>query len=478
MTVDVVVTLKNEAGEEVDSFDGPGSGPENFKFEIEKSGTYTLEVTPFEDGAGNYNIMLGGVEPIATDPGKKVDQLMTFFSDKNPGVVVGVYKEGELIFSKAYGKANLTHDLDFELDMPTNIGSVSKQFTAMAILLLEKEGKLSLEDDVRKHIPELPDLGEVVKIRNILNHTNGWREVYNLMPIAGWYGEDKLLKEEVLTVLQKQTEFQNAPGEEYNYNNSAFIMAAEIVERLSGQDFPTFVKENIFEPLEMTNSYVRKNPATIIPRATQGYVRGDDGFEEAGDLDAAYGAGAIYTTPEDFSKWLSNFELGTVGGMDAIEKLVTPGMLNNGDTMQYGLGIGVGEYKGLKSYSHGGADIAHRAMMMYFPEIKSGVIALSNHANFPRNDAYRVADAFFKDHFVEEEIEEDPEEEITDEAITVSEEILSQYAGKYKAESIGLIIEYKLEDGPLVAYVPGQPPRKLIPITENNFQYDREKKPL
>ena len=151
------------------------------------------------------------MEPIATDPEKRVDQLVSFYSGDAPGAVVGVIKNGEMVFSKAYGKANITHGLNFELDMPTNIGSVSKQFTAMAILLLEKEGSLSLDDDVRKHIPELPDLGEVVKIKNLLNHTNGWREVYNLMPITGWKGEDVLLKEEVLNILKNQTELQALP---------------------------------------------------------------------------------------------------------------------------------------------------------------------------------------------------------------------------------------------------------------------------
>ena len=352
--------------------------------------------------------------------------------------------------------------------MPTNIGSVSKQFTAMAILLLEKQGKLSLDDDVRKHIPELPDLGEVVKIQNVLNHTNGWREVYNLMAITGWNGEDKLLREVVLRMLQKQTEFQTAPGEEFNYNNSAYIMAALIVERVSGLDFPTFLKENIFQPLAMNNSYVRRDPTTIIPRSTQGYSNSEFGYIESGDLYAAYGAGAIYTTPEDLSKWLNNYENATIGGPDVIEKLITPGFLNNGDTMTYALGIYVGEYKGLQRYAHSGADIAHRAMLVYFPEIRSGVIALSNNASFSVSTAYRIADAFFKDNL---KAEDEKKEEGNKEEITLPEETLKKYVGKYRADGIGLIIEYKLEKGQLVAYPTGQSSLKLKPTSENSFDY-------
>ena len=123
---------------------------------LKRTGKYTLDVKPFKEESGKYTILIKNVEPIANDPGKRVDQLMSFYSGDAPGACIGVMQNGKMIFSKSYGKANLTHNLDFELDMPTNIGSVSKQFTAMAILLLEKEGKLSLDDDVRKHIPEPP----------------------------------------------------------------------------------------------------------------------------------------------------------------------------------------------------------------------------------------------------------------------------------------------------------------------------------
>lgn len=468
VSVDVVVELKDDQGILVQSFDGPAKGPENFSFEISKSGEYTLDVKPFEEESGKYTILIKNAEPIANDPRKRVDQLMSFYSGEAPGACIGVMRDGKMIFSKSYGKANLTYDLDFDLDMPTNIGSVSKQFTAMAILLLEKEGKVSLDDDVRKHIPELPNLGKVVKIRNILNHTNGWREVYNLMPITGWKNEDKLLKDEILTILQKQPELQASPGEEYNYNNSAFIMAAEIVERISGKDFPQFIKENIFEPLGMANSYVRKDPSTIIPRATQGYSNGEYGYIESRDLDASYGAGGIYTTPEDLVKWLNNFESATVGGSDVIDKLVTPGILNNGDTMTYSLGLGVDEYKGLKRYAHGGADIAHRAMLVYFPEIRSGVITLSNNASFSGNNAYRIIDAFFKDYLEEDEPEKDKELTV---AVVVNEESLKKYIGKFRADAIGMVIEYKLEDGALVAYPTGQSSLKLEPTSENSFNY-------
>lgn len=466
-TVDVVVELQDSTGRRVALFAGGARGHENFSFEIEDSGTYTLAVKPYEQESGEFSILLEAVEPLAEDPEERIDQMMTFYSGAAPGAVIGVLKEGELVFSRAYGKANLTHNIDFNLDMPTNIGSVSKQFTAMAVLLLEKEGKLSLGDDVRKHVPELPDLGEVVTIKNLLNHTNGWREVYNMLPIKGWYGEDRLLKQEVIRILQAQTDLQAEPGTKYNYNNSAFIMAAEIVERVSGESFPEFVQKNIFDPLGMEHSYVRKNPSTIIPNAAQGYTMKDDAYVESGDLDASYGAGAIYSTPTDLALWLNNFESAKIGGKDVVEKLVTRGILKNGDTLDYGLGIGVGTYKGLKQYVHGGADIAHRARLLYFPEIRSGVITLSNNASFSGANAGKIADLYFSEFLQSDKIEKGG----NDFEFTMDSETLEQYTGKFRADDIGLIVEFKLEDGALTAYPSGQSSLGLDPIAPDSLAY-------
>jgi CubicO group peptidase (beta-lactamase class C family) len=153
------VKLFNEANEEIGSFDGPATGPERFSFSVNKTGAYRLEVSPFQDKSGEYSIQIDKVEPIASDPAKRVDQLLAFYSNNEPGAVIGVIENGEMTFSKAYGKANITHNLDFKLNTPTNIGSVSKQFTAFAILLLEQHALSSIVDEVRRHIPEFPDFG-------------------------------------------------------------------------------------------------------------------------------------------------------------------------------------------------------------------------------------------------------------------------------------------------------------------------------
>lgn len=471
-TVDVVVEIFDPEGEKMRTFDGPARGAEHFQFQTETKGTYTLKVSAFKENEGGYSVKLKYVGPIAKEPEAKVDQLLMAFNNKEtPGAVVGIYKNGSISFSKAYGMANLVHGLPFALDMPSNIGSVTKQFTAMGILLLEQQGKLSVEDDVRKHIPELPDFGETIRLKNLLNHTNGLREIYNTMPMRGWNGEDNLEKSEAIHMIQRQQELQASPGSEFNYNNTAFIFLAEIIERITEQSFPDYMKANVFEPLGMKSTMVRHNPSQIVPKGTQGYSSGEFGFQEAGDLGAAYGAGAIYTTVDDLGKWLHNFKEPKVGDAALIEKLVTPDVFTNGDTMNYAFGIGVMEYRGLKKYQHTGGDIAHRALLAYYPEIDAGVIVMSNNASFPLGIANAIGEAFLE-QYMEPKEENKEEKEVKAGYVEVDEEILETYAGKYKFEGASFTIEYKLEDGQLVAYPMGQESRPIHASNDTTFDYD------
>ena len=472
LSVDVVVTIYDSAENVIRKFDGPGVGPEVFSFEVQEGGNYILEVAPFEEESGEYTIQLKVVEAIATDPEKRIDQLFIPYSgDDVPGGVIGVMKDGKLIFSKAYGMANLTDGIPYTTGTLSNIGSVSKQFTAFAILLLEQQGELSLDDDVRIHIPELPEFDEVITIKNLLNHTNGLREVYNLMPMTGWKSEDGLRREEVIEILKRQKELQASPGEEYNYNNSAFIMLAEIVERKSGQKFPDWMAENVFGPLGMESTVVRADPSTIVPNSSQGYALEASGFKEAGDLAGSYGAGGIYTTAEDFNKWLNNFHDPVLGGEELITRMITPDTLNNGDTMTYALGIGVGEYKGLKRYAHGGADIAHRAMLTYFPEINAGVVTMSNNENFTGQISNEAIDAFFSDELESEENDQENKNDTDSTEVIVPEKLLENYAGKYKISAFGMVLEFTLKDGVLIFSAEGQPDAKMIPKSNTLFAY-------
>jgi CubicO group peptidase (beta-lactamase class C family) len=473
-TVDVVVEVYGPDGERIGNWDGPGRGPENFQFESEAAGVHRVEITPFERASGDYVLLVKRVEPLAGTPEGRVDQLMApFTGDDVPGGVVGVFKDGEVLFAKAYGMANLTHGIPFTTETPSNIGSVSKQFTAFAIVLLESQGKLSLDDEVREHIPELPEFDQPVTLRNLLNHTGGYRELYNTMPISGWGGEEELSREEAIRIVQRQPALQNPPGSEYNYNNTGFILLATTVERVSGQTFPEWMQENVFGPLGMDHTTVKAEHGQVIPHAAQGYVRDDDGnYREARDLAASYGAGGIYTTVGDLAKWLRNFHEPTVGSSVVIARLVERGVLTSGDTMGYALGIGVGERNGLRRISHGGADVAHRAQLMYFPEIDAGVASLSNNGSFSGGIPNSTADAFFEEYMTEDEEGEPEAEPVEGAAVVVAAAVLDRYVGRYEASGVPLVIEYTRDGDRFYAQATGQPEVDLSAQSDSVFGYD------
>jgi len=470
--VDVVVRVTGPDGEEIREFDSPARGPEYFQFDTEEeAGVFLIEVLPFEEAEGDYEIEVMRAEPVARNRGRRVDQLMLAYSgESTPGAVVGVLERGQMRFVRAYGMANLDHGIPFDEGTISNIGSVTKQFTAMGILLLQAEGKLSLDDDIREHIPELPDFGTPVTIRNLLNHTGGYREIYNLLPITGYQGEDAFDRDIAIQIVQRQPDLQAAPNTEFNYNNTGFILLATTIERLTDMTFPEFMKERVFEPLGMMDTRVKAYQGEIIPGSAQGYVYGDNGFRTARDLAGSYGAGGIYTTAGDMARWMLNYRDATVGGPEAIEAITTPAVLASGDTTNYGLGLGVRTVRGQTVYTHTGGDTAHRTYFLYLPDLESGVFLSSNNASADLSLGFQIAMLFFEDQFEPEEAEE----EESAEAATMSEDRMEAIAGDWIIEGPGvsLGIEYTLEDGQMFAQASGQPRFSLIPTSDSTFSFD------
>ena len=466
--VDVVVKILGLYEEEIGEFDTSARGPESFQFETEEDGEFLIEVTPFREGEGNYSILVKRTEPIAADRSDRVDQLMSAYTgETKPGAVVGVLERGEMIFTRAYGMANLDHGIPFEIGTISNIGSVTKQFTAMGILLFQAEGKLSLEDDIRRHIPELPDFGTPVTIQNLLNHTGGYREIYNLLPFNGYRIENKFDREFAIRIVQRQPELQAEPNTEFNYNNTGFILLATVIERLSGQTFPEFMKERVFEPLGMSNTLVKAYQGEIIAGSAQGYVSSVNGFRTARDLAGSYGASGIYTTAHDMSRWMLNYRDATVGGPDAIAAMATSAVLAGGDTTHYGLGLEVQNVRGRMRYSHTGGDIAHRTYFAYFPELESGVILMSNNSTANMSLGWRIALLFFEDLF-------EPEEDVSRGDVTLSARRMEAIAGEWIVEDPGmsLAIDYSIEDGEMYAQLAGQLRFRVIPTSDSTFNFD------
>lgn len=454
--VDVVVTILDPDGEEVAEFDSPSRGPEPFQFTTEDEGTYVIRVTPFEEQEGRYTVTLTLAEPVATDPEGRVDQLMVRYDrDDSPGAVVGVVRDGEIAFGKAYGMANIEYGVPHRVDTPTNIGSVTKQFTAMAIMLLQNDGLLSIDDDVREYIPELPDFGVPVTLKNMLNHATGYREMYNFLPMAGRDGEDLIGREEAIRIVQRQPALQDPPNTLFNYNNTGFVLLATVVERVSGMTFPEFMAERVFGPLGMDDTRVKYVQGEIIPYASRGYVPAEaGGWRGVRDLGASAGAGGIYTTFPDMTRWMANYRDGTVGGEAAIEAITTSNVLADGDTTGYGLGLGVTTLRGLDVYTHTGGDVAHRTFFSYFPGIDGGVFISSNASNFTQSVAREVTDLFFEEYM---EPEQEDEEVPAVEEGSMPVERMEAIEGDWIIEGSGLRVEFLVEEGALYAEPQGQP---------------------
>lgn len=472
-TVDVVINLYDPEGEKVTSFDGPARGPENFSFETQIPGMHRIEVIPFKEEKGTYIFSLRKVEPLATAPTGRVDQLMSAYTGKDvPGAAVLVMENGEIIFSEGYGMASLTYKVPFETDTRTNIGSTSKQFTAFAIALLEDRGKLSLDADIRKYFPELPDFGQTVTIRHLLTHTSGYREFINTLAMAGHDISSLLDRERIIEIVQRQPQLQNDPGAEWNYNNTGYAILSLLIERVTETPFPEWMQENIFRPLGMNHTMVRKNQNQVVPGRTQGYNFGEDGrYAEATDLGGAMGAGTIYTTLGDLALWIRNFKEPKVGNEQIIEKMTTPFVLTTGDTTNYGLGLFIEEMKGLRYYHHGGADIAHRSMLMIFPEIDAAVVTQSNNAAFSGAIPQKIATIFFEEQ-MDSKGSSDKEVTTTNttEPYAYEPERFDDLAGRYELENApGFILSFYRDGDRIYTQATGQPEIDLKATSDSTF---------
>jgi CubicO group peptidase (beta-lactamase class C family) len=382
----------------------------------------------------------------------KVDEIFTEYDKTgSPGCTVGLYQGAQIVYRRAYGMANLDHDVKLKPASVFHVASVSKQFTAAAILLLAGEGKLSIDDDVRKYIPELPDFGDRITIRHLANHTSGIRDQWALLGLAGWrYSRDLITDDDVLDLLSRQKDLNFRPGERHVYSNSGYTLMAIIVSRVSGKTFREFTSERIFKPLGMINTHFRDNFNEVVKDQAYGYTR--DGGEmrlSVTNFDTA-GATSLMTTVEDMARWHANFDDPKVGGERLISGLLERGVLNDGTRLDYAFGIGHGTYRGLPIVSHGGADAGYRAVYTRFPSQRFGVSVLCNLASSnPGELALRVADVYLGNKLAPAQpasVDESPE-------VRLSPELLRSYAGLYwnAAEASARRVEF--DDGRLFAIV-------------------------
>ncbi|UCC38750.1 MAG: serine hydrolase [Candidatus Aminicenantes bacterium] len=385
----------------------------------------------------------------------------------SPGCALGVIKDGRLIYKRGYGMANLDYNIPITSESVFYIASTSKQFTAASIALLVDRGEISLDDDVRKYIPEIPEYGTPVTIRHLVHHTSGLRDYLGLMALAGLSYQDYFNNDDAIQILSRQKSLNFKPGDEHLYSNSGYVAMAEIVKRVSGKSLREYAEENIFQPLGMKNTHFNDDRSLIVknrvisyqPIAEGGFKRFLKNFDAVGD-------GDLLTTVEDLYRWDQNFYNDKLGEKEFIDLLLTRGKLNNSKELGYAFGLFHGEYKGLKIISHGGGMLGFRTQMIRFPEHKFTVICLSNLANVnPTMLAQKVTDLYLEDHFEEKSPEAKPSQK---EAVSVDPATYDSYLGKYQLE-MGLVITITKENDKLIAQAEGQPKMELVPLSRTKF---------
>ena len=329
----------------------------------------------------------------------RVDRLFARWDGPDsPGGALGVVKDGRLVYEKAVGKADVEQDRSINSETVFHIASLSKQFTAMAVLLLEKDGKLSLDDDVRKHLPELHDFGKTITIRHLLLHTSGLRDQWDLVTLAGWRMSDVITDDDVFRLACRQRELNFEPGTRHLYCNTGYTLAARIVERAAGQPFRDFARSRIFEPLGMAHTRFPADHEEIVPRRARSYHPAGDGRYENSILSyGTVGATSLLTTVADLARWDANFDEPRVGDAAILEKLQAGGTLNDGRKIDYALGLVNGTYRGRKVVEHAGSDAGFRCTLLRFPTERFSVILLANTSDAaPGELARRVADVYLE----------------------------------------------------------------------------------
>ncbi len=335
------------------------------------------------------------------------DLVDSYFAQWNkpdsPGCVVGAMKDGKVVHEKGYGMANLEHGIAITSQTAFYLGSTSKEFTAMAVLMLVAQGRMKLEDPIRKLMPDLPAYMQPVTVRHLLEHTSGIRDYHGLWTLSGPADDAPLRQEQVFEMLRRQKGLQFAPGDEFLYSNSNYFLLASILRPVAFRTLPELAKETIFQPLGLTHTLYYSDRFWILPKRATGYSQGESAGEGApagsyrintATIDIV-GDGGVFTTLEDVFKWFQVMENPKGLHAQALELMRTPARLNSGDLAEYGRGLMLKSHRGMEAYSHAGGLRGYRSEILWIPSKKLGVACLCNTSGItPAIFARLVADIF------------------------------------------------------------------------------------
>ncbi|MCH7821845.1 MAG: beta-lactamase family protein [Proteobacteria bacterium] len=396
-----------------------------------------------------------------TSTSQEVDEIFATYGDATPGCSVAIDRDDSALHVAGYGMADLEQNVPIREDTAFYAASVSKQFVAMSALLLQQQGKIDLDLPVRTYLPSLPAYADRVTTRHLLQHTSGVRDYFTLFALGNRLDGLVVTEEKIMEMLARQEALNFEPGEKYAYSNSAYFLISQIVKAADGRNLNEFSQAYLFGPLGMGDSRFQHNHRYLVPRKAHGYAPLEDGGYMLADstLDVV-GSGGMYTTVLDLTKWARNFRNNQLeGGVDTIEAMQTVGELNSGEKTDYGLGVGVTQYRGLALRAHGGGLEGYRTYLMMFPEQAFSIAILCNDQKASTGEMARaIAGIYLADDFTEEAPPKEQTPEETDEpsphaAMAVVD--LAQYEASYYSHEVdGTQILAMNEDGLIFEWSP------------------------
>lgn len=388
----------------------------------------------------------------------------------SPGAALAVVQDGKTVLAKGYGLANLEYAIPITPDTVFHSASISKQVTALAVLLLGDQGLLSVEDPVHVHLPELPDFGYPITIRHLLQHTSGLRDVTELLALAGWRPDDVITTEHILRLVMRQRELDFPPGTEFAYGNTGYVLLAQVVERVSGRSLRAFAHEHIFRPLGMDRTHFHDDYEEVVPNRAYSYApaAGGGGFRNSVLNYACVGSTSLFTTVADLARWIGNFEHPVVGTPDLLRRMQEPLRLNSGQTVGYGFGVGVGLHRGLRVVQHKGVDAGFRSHVCWFPDQHLGIVILANLSSIDAPSlALRAAELCLG-------LDEEPAPTESPgsgclEPLPLREQQLQEYAGSYYSDELDTTYRITPDAGGLRVCHLKRPDLRCAPVEPDTF---------
>ena len=403
----------------------------------------------------------------ATNP--RVDSIFSAFDKRDtPGCAVAVSEGGQTVFAKGYGMASLEHDLPITPTSAFYAASVSKQFTAFAVAMLAQQGKLSLDDDIRKWFPEVPDFRKTITVRHLIHHTSGLRDYFALLAITGWPNDGPVTEAQFLDLVSRQKALNFDPGSRYLYSNTGYVLLSILVKRASGKSLREFADQAMFAPLGMTNSRFRDDHAMLVKNRAFAYSPRPGGWQLNVPGFDVVGDGGLFTTVEDLAKWPRNFDTPIVGDADLAARILTRGRLSSGDSISYAFGLTHNVYRGQQVIEHGGAYGGYRAHLLRFPAQRFAVATLCNTSTAnPVQLSQGVAAVYLGDRLAAPTPRASDGGSPGSRTVRLSPEQLRRYAGAYWDAKSETLRRIEVRDSALVAV---GSPAVWVPVSETSFR--------